>query len=115
MTSFENIFKALGEPTRMRIVKLMVSVDRVCVCELQEIMNISQPRISQHLKILKQANLVTEQREGQRRVCTFNREYFNEIISQFNQFLDTSLDELNDYESEAIKIKDLSLGTNCTN
>ncbi len=53
MTSFESIFKALGEPTRMRIIKLMVSVNRICVCELQEIMEISQPRISQHLKNIK--------------------------------------------------------------
>jgi ArsR family transcriptional regulator len=65
---FEQYFKALGEPTRLRIIKLL-SEKELCVCELEHIMRISQPRISQHLKVLKQTGLVCERREGQRRVC----------------------------------------------
>ena len=60
---FETMFKALGEPTRLKILKLLAVKD-LCVCDLEEIMQASQPRISQHLKVLKQARLVNERREG---------------------------------------------------
>lgn len=52
-------FKALGEPTRLKIVKLL-SVQELCVCELEAVLNISQPRVSQHLKVLRVAGIVRE-------------------------------------------------------
>lgn len=103
---YEKLFKALGEGTRMRIVRLLAE-EEFCICELEQIMQISQPRISQHMKILKDAGLVTERREGQRRVCSFNRQFFEEQMTDFNRFMGTALKDLSDFKEEYQRIKHL--------
>jgi len=104
---FESIFKALGEPTRLRIVRLLAEKE-LCVCELEEIMNMSQPRISQHLKVLKQAGLVKERREAQRRMCSLNWEVYNSFIEELDAFMRKPLEELPGFEEDAKKIKELA-------
>ncbi|MCE5171687.1 metalloregulator ArsR/SmtB family transcription factor [Paenibacillus profundus] len=66
-TAIENVsafLKLLGDPTRMTIVAIL-SRRECCVCELLEVFDVSQPSISQHLRKLKDANLVKEARKGQ--------------------------------------------------
>ncbi|MCR4399849.1 MAG: metalloregulator ArsR/SmtB family transcription factor [Syntrophomonadaceae bacterium] len=65
------VLKALGEPTRLAIVRLL-SVRELCICELTAILDMSQPRISQHVKVLKQAGLVKERRVRQRTYFSLN-------------------------------------------
>ncbi|MFD2168420.1 ArsR/SmtB family transcription factor [Tumebacillus lipolyticus] len=60
----EECFKALADKTRLRILALLRS-EELCVCELVEILQMTQPAISQHLRKLKNAKLVQERREGQ--------------------------------------------------
>ncbi|MEW5784855.1 MAG: metalloregulator ArsR/SmtB family transcription factor [Bacillota bacterium] len=55
--------KALGEETRIRII-LMLCQEEMCICELMEQLNLSQTAISHHVKILKQAGLVKDRRNG---------------------------------------------------
>jgi ArsR family transcriptional regulator len=58
-------FKALGDPTRLKIIDLLSSQKRhLCVCAIAQKIGISQPAVSQHLRILKNANLVTSIRRG---------------------------------------------------
>ncbi len=60
-----DVFKALGDPTRLKILKLIVSREnRVCVGMIAKYLNISQPAVSQHLKVLKIAGIVEALREG---------------------------------------------------
>ncbi len=56
--------KLLGDKTRLTMMKLL-SDQECCVCELVEIFKTSQPAISQHLRKLKDAGLVKENRKGQ--------------------------------------------------
>src|SRR2546429_523098 len=51
-------FKALADPTRVAIVNSLSSADEVCVCNLTATFDLSQPTISHHLKILREAGLV---------------------------------------------------------
>lgn len=88
---FETIFKALGEPTRLKIIKLLAERE-LCVCDLEEVMQISQPRISQHLKVLKHAGLVNERKEGQRTICSLNRNLLNNTMTEFLQYIDKPLE-----------------------
>lgn len=60
-----NIFKLLGEETRLRIVNLLF-VRRICVCELQDVLGISQVSASKHLAKLRQFGMVSTTKEGQR-------------------------------------------------
>lgn len=62
MYSYIKIFKALGDETRLRIVK-MLEVKKMCVCEITSIIGTSMPTVSNHLKILKEAGLVEQNRE----------------------------------------------------
>jgi len=57
-------FKALGDKTRLRILALL-KVEELCVCELVDILGMTQPAVSQHMRRLKQAKLVKERRQGQ--------------------------------------------------
>jgi len=58
------VFKLLGDKTRLTIVALLMKRE-LCVCELLEVFEMSQPSISQHLRKLKDAGLVKETRRGQ--------------------------------------------------
>ena len=53
-----------GNEVRMKIFILLQEEDRLCVCDLGEILKMKVPAVSQHLRKLKDANLVETQREG---------------------------------------------------
>ncbi|KKZ70919.1 ArsR/SmtB family transcription factor [Streptomyces showdoensis] len=61
------MFKALGDPIRLRILSMIASATgdgEVCVCDLTSPFELSAPTISYHLKILREAQLVTSERRG---------------------------------------------------
>ncbi|MEU5364006.1 metalloregulator ArsR/SmtB family transcription factor [Streptomyces sp. NPDC005925] len=61
------MFKALGDPIRLRLLSMIASATgdgEVCVCDLTEPFDLSAPTISYHLKILREASLVTSERRG---------------------------------------------------
>ena len=57
-------FKALSDPTRVAIINSLSAADEVCVCNLTATFDLSQPTISHHLKILREAGLVESSRRG---------------------------------------------------
>lgn len=57
------IFKALGDENRIRILKLLGGGEK-CACRLLEALDISQPTLSHHMKILCEAGIVTGRKEG---------------------------------------------------
>ena len=63
MEDFVKLCKALGEPTRLKILRLL-AIRPMYVCELNVVLDMSQPRISQHLRVLKEAGLLGETREA---------------------------------------------------
>lgn len=71
-----NFLKTTGDLTNLRIGSLLEQ-NNLCVCELTDILKISQPRISQHLKTLKYLNLIDEKREGKWIIYNFNKKYEN--------------------------------------
>ena len=99
---YEVFFKALGEPTRLRIIRLLAQ-EELCVCELEEILKMSQPRISQHLRVLKQARLVTERKEGTKRYCKLDHEYYQYIMVSFMDYMKTPLAECEHKELSAVR------------
>ncbi len=57
------LFKALGDETRLRIIALL-SHGELCVCHLQDALELPQPNVSRQLGILRAAGLVEDRREG---------------------------------------------------
>ena len=59
------IAKALGDPIRMQLVDVLAKhAGKVCVCELVPLFDLSQPTVSHHLKVLRDAGIVGSEREG---------------------------------------------------
>ncbi|WP_407835794.1 ArsR/SmtB family transcription factor [Streptomyces sp. DSM 116496] len=66
-TDVAKMFKALGDPIRLRLLSMIASTPgdgEVCVCDLTSPFELSAPTISYHLKILREAGLVTSDRRG---------------------------------------------------
>jgi ArsR family transcriptional regulator len=57
------LFHALSDPTRLSILEMLRGGER-CVCELQDELDAAQSRLSFHLRVLKDAGLITDRREG---------------------------------------------------
>lgn len=59
------VAKALGDPVRLQLIDVLRKhAGQVCVCELVPLFNLSQPTVSHHLKVLRQAGLVGCERQG---------------------------------------------------
>lgn len=65
-TELAKVFKALGDPVRLRLLSMIASREggEVCVCEMTPAFELSQPTISHHLKLLRQAGLIDCERRG---------------------------------------------------
>lgn len=63
MKDFIRVMKALSETSRIKIVK-MLQRRSMCVCELQEALQIAQSSVSKHLKILEDAGIVAHDKDG---------------------------------------------------
>jgi ArsR family transcriptional regulator, arsenate/arsenite/antimonite-responsive transcriptional repressor len=60
------VFKALGDPVRLRLVSLIGAHQggEVCVCDLAAAFDLTQPTISHHLKVLREARIIDSERRG---------------------------------------------------
>lgn len=63
MKTLTHVFKALSDETRLRILALMKDGE-VCVCDIAETLNMTQPNISFHLSMLKEAGLIKDRKNG---------------------------------------------------
>ncbi|NHZ70046.1 MAG: metalloregulator ArsR/SmtB family transcription factor [Proteobacteria bacterium] len=78
--------KALADPTRLRLFSLVASQEQQCACDLTEPLNVSQPTVSHHLKVLTDAGLLTREQRGK-------WAYFSasaEALEDLTRFLDPS-------------------------
>ncbi|MBZ4321237.1 ArsR/SmtB family transcription factor [Streptomyces huiliensis] len=60
------VFKALGDPVRLRLLSMIASRagGEVCVCDLTPAFDLSQPTVSHHLRLLREAGLIASERRG---------------------------------------------------
>jgi len=61
----ETLFQMLSDTTRLRVLILLATEQKLCVCELTHALNQSQPKISRHLAQLRDSGLLLARREGQ--------------------------------------------------
>ena len=59
------LFKALSDETRLRILKSLTEMRELCECSIVPAFGLSQPTISYHLKVLREAGLIESERRGQ--------------------------------------------------
>jgi DNA-binding transcriptional ArsR family regulator len=100
--AYDKAFAALADPTRRQIFDRLRGGPRP-VSVLATGLPVSRPAVSQHLKILKQAGLVTDQAEGARRLYRIDRDGLAGVRAWLDRFWDTALDS---FQAEAIRQKD---------
>ena len=82
---------ALGDPTRRAIFERLAA-GPLAVGELARELPVSRPAVSQHLRVLKEAGLVTERREGTRRIYRLDPEGLGELRAYFDNFWTVALE-----------------------
>jgi DNA-binding transcriptional ArsR family regulator len=82
---------ALADPTRRRVFERLRSGPKA-VIEIAHGMAVSRPAVSQHLKVLKQAGLVREQRDGARRIYAIDPDGLGPLRRWLDQLWDSALD-----------------------
>lgn len=75
------VLKALAEPNRWRIVELL-SCEELCVCHLAEDLDLAQPLVSHHLKVLRDAGLVESEKHRQWTYYRLRRDTVDDLAGQ---------------------------------
>ncbi len=84
------LFKTLGDVSRLRIIKILASHENntFCVSQIAEILHISQPGVSQHMSVLKKVGLLNCEQDGKKMFYSINgkafREYYELVEYMFN-------------------------------
>ena len=81
------LFKVFGDTTRIRILYVLFESE-LCVCDIAELLNMSQSAISHQLRVLKQARLVRNRREGKTVYYFLADEHVRTIIGQGMEHID---------------------------
>lgn len=102
MENITDLFKVLSDETRLRIIHLLFHQD-LCVCELVEILELPQPKISKHIAKLRQINLVKTQRNEQYIYYSFNKDN-----NPYKTIVTDTLESLKDYQILEADLKRLN-------
>jgi DNA-binding transcriptional ArsR family regulator len=94
-----NVYEALSEPNRRRIIELVGSGERTAG-EIVDALEISQPGVSKHLRLLREAGLVNVRKDAQRRVYSLRPDKLAELdawLAPYRRFWSGKLDALVDH------------------
>lgn len=95
-----NAFAALADDTRREIVRLVAKRGELTSTEISQNFKMSSPAISQHLKILKEANVLVVKKDAQRRIYSLNDSGMNEMqkwLLDIKSLWNKRLDNLDKY------------------
>src|ERR1700741_2141857 len=94
--SMESVFEIIAEPNRRAILSLLASSEQ-SVGEIERQLGMSQPTVSKHLRVLREAGFVESTVDAQRRLYRLKAERLQEVddcLAQFRQFWSAHLDAL---------------------
>ena len=99
-TSTPDVYAAIGDPTRRALLLRLAEEGRKTVSELLEPFSISQPAVSKHLRVLREAGLVRSHKKGRLRLYELDAASLRQVyqwVSHFERYWDERLDALGDY------------------
>lgn len=102
----ESFFKCLADETRLRCLALMVSKGELCVCELTQALDLSQPKISRHLAQLRQCGVLLDSRKGQWVYYAINPELPGWAVQALSAVL-VSLKESGQWQLDNARLTDI--------
>ncbi|SKC83333.1 ArsR/SmtB family transcription factor [Maledivibacter halophilus] len=92
-----SFLKALAHPTRLKIIERLKDEDELCVCHIYEDLELEQSNVSQHLKILKDNNILTSRKDGIKVMYSIKHKEVLEIINLVKKALYSQLKEEQEY------------------
>src|SRR5512137_1313513 len=112
MKELEQYFKALGDTNRMRILNLLLHGE-LCVCDIQYVLEATQPNVSRHLSYLKNSGLVLDRRDGYR---IFYRlaEPTHRAKKHLFEFLQQAFKNEEPFQDDTLKLKEAIQHGSCT-
>ncbi|MDR1068329.1 MAG: metalloregulator ArsR/SmtB family transcription factor [Clostridiales Family XIII bacterium] len=81
LKSTAEMFKAVSDPTRLKIINALI-LSEMCVCDIAALMDMTQPAVSHHLKVLRQLQLVKYRREGKIVYYALDDEHVRNVFYQ---------------------------------
>ncbi len=79
---YEKKFKALADQKRLMIMHELTRSGETCVCDLMDIFDMSQSKLSYHLKVLKEAGLILQETKGTWSYYRLNQQEVNKLLSE---------------------------------
>jgi DNA-binding transcriptional ArsR family regulator len=76
------IFKVLGDETRAKIVYALAQADRLCVCDIAQIVGLSLPAVSHHLRVLRELDIARANKEGKMVFYSLADEHVASLVKQ---------------------------------
>ncbi len=107
----EKIFKALAEESRLRILSLLLQ-DDMCVCEIENCLNLQQSNISRHLSTLKNSGMVESYKKAQWVFFRINENFIKDHEHLW-LYLEDKLKELPSFKYDNNRIKLCKLESKC--
>jgi ArsR family transcriptional regulator len=100
MKNFIKVMKALSEPNRVKILKMLEQRENMCVCEIRAILRLAQPTVSKHLKALEEAGLI---------VCAKDKLWVNYRLNagEGSPYSAVMLGQLKNWLNETAEIKEI--------
>ncbi len=92
-------YKSLADDTRLKCLLLIAQYEPLCVCQLTEALELSQPKVSRHLAGLRQQGLLVDERRGKWVFYSVNRD----LPSWAKEVLSTTLQNVESYLAECLK------------
>ena len=112
MRELEQYFKALGDSNRLRILNLLLHGE-LCVCDIQYVLETTQPLVSRHLAYLKNSGIVIDRREGYRMYYRLSDQNPH-ITRPLFEFLRTAFKEEQQLQQDTARLKEAIIGGGCT-
>lgn len=106
------IFKALSDSNRIRILK-MLELRQLCLCEIREVLNLANSTVSKHLSILREAELIIDEKEGKWVNFYLNREHNNEYTRHLVPLIRTWLPADETIMEDQKKVKSVDRNKMC--
>ncbi len=111
MRELEQYFKALGDSNRLRILNLLLHGE-LCVCDIQYVLETTQPLVSRHLSYLKNSGMVIDRREGYRMYYRLS-DQDPQLTRPLFEFLRTAFKEEEQLRQDTARLKEAIIGGGC--
>jgi len=82
LIKYKKVFKALSDENRLFILQILAENGRTCVCDLSELLNLSQSRLSYHLKILLDVSFISVEKEGKWNYYSAKPKELKKVLSE---------------------------------